>query len=65
MLRLKFLRPIHIAAGVYNILFVYTPLHAWAYGFAIVQYITMPALILTSLLMLQAKRRWRTRAVMA
>lgn len=46
----------HIAAAFYNLLFVYTPLHEWQYGFSVVQYVSMPALILSGIGMVHLKK---------
>jgi hypothetical protein len=44
---------VHIVAGVYNLAFVYTPLHQWRYGLGVVQWITMPLLIVTGYMLLR------------
>ncbi len=37
----------HILSAIFNLAFVYTPLHAWEYGFPVVQFITMPLLLIS------------------
>lgn len=44
---LKVIRLLHILPAIYNLLYVYTPLHGWQYGFASVQFVSMPLLILS------------------
>ncbi len=51
----KLVLRLHILAALYNILYVYTPLHGWEYGFTTVQYISMPVLLISAWLM--ARRR--------
>ena len=49
-------RVMHIAAAIYNLLFVYTPLHEWSYGFALVQYVSMPLLIISGLILVRIRK---------
>ncbi|MBI1272857.1 MAG: hypothetical protein GC131_02080 [Alphaproteobacteria bacterium] len=49
-------RNIHIAAALYNVAYIYTPIHAWSYGLAVLQYISFPLLIVTGLYFMSAKR---------
>lgn len=48
---------VHIAAGFYNLAFVYTPLHEWRYGLGIVQWVSLPLLVVTGSLLLRIPRR--------
>ncbi len=50
-------RGCHGLAAAYNLLFVYTDLHAWAYGFTLVQYVSMPLLIVSGALLVYDKRQ--------
>lgn len=52
----------HVVAAAYNLLFVYTPLHQWHYGFAVVQFLSMPVLVLTAAFMACGRRRHGTTA---
>lgn len=51
-----------MVAAAYNLLFVYTPLHQWHYGFAVVQFLSMPVLVLTAAFMACGRRRHGTTA---
>ncbi len=44
---------VHIVAGVFNLAFVYTPLHDWRYGLGVVQFVSMPLLLVTGILLLR------------
>ncbi|GEM_PF-934010 len=48
---------IHISAAIYNLFFVYTPLHNWSYGFMVVQYISIPLLVITGALLVREKKK--------
>lgn len=41
------MRATHIMAALYNLAFVYSPLHDWAHGLWVVQWVTMPLLMVT------------------
>lgn len=56
-------RLLHIIAAVYNLLFVYTVLHDWSYGLLIVQYVTLPLLMVSGYIMMRAKRKMRISAI--
>lgn len=43
----------HIVAGVFNLAYVYTPLREWSFAITIVQFVTMPALLLTGIALLR------------
>ena len=49
-------RLFHIASAVFNIAFVYTDLHSWEYGFPVVQYITMPLLVITGWILVRDRK---------
>lgn len=49
-------RTAHVVAAVYNLLFVYTALHAWQYGFFTVQYISMPVLLVSGVAMVRLRK---------
>ncbi len=51
------IRLTHIAGALFNLLFVYTPLHQWPHGFAVVQFISMPLLIVTGVLMARTRKQ--------
>ncbi|MFM9889869.1 MAG: hypothetical protein ACKVOE_04375 [Rickettsiales bacterium] len=53
----RLIRILHVAAAVYNVLFVYTSLHTWAYGFMLVQYVSLPLLMLTGALMVHGRKK--------
>jgi len=42
---------LHVVGGVYNLAFIYTPLHNWSHGFAIVQYLSTPMLVMSGILL--------------
>lgn len=50
-------RPFHGIAALYNLAFVYTPLHSWPYGFAVVQYISMPLLLISGAALVRARKK--------
>lgn len=47
----------HIVAALYNLLFIYSPLHGWEYGFTIVQYVSTPLLVITGYLLVRARKQ--------
>lgn len=49
-------RFLHIAAALFNLAYVYTPLHTWPHGIIIVQYLSMPLLIITGALMVRRRK---------
>jgi hypothetical protein len=52
-----FSRAVHILSGAFNLAFVYTPLHRWSFGFPVVQYITMPLLLITGYFLMHRRRQ--------
>lgn len=48
----------HILSAVFNLAFVYTPLHDWQYGFPVVQYVTMPLLVITGYLLVRHRKKF-------
>lgn len=50
-------RMTHGFAAIYNLAYVYSPLHGWEYGFMTVQYITMPMLALTGIILVRARKQ--------
>lgn len=55
-------RLLHVLSALYNLAFVYTPLHDWPHGFTIVQYISMPALIVSGIAIVRIRKlsAWHT-----
>lgn len=53
-------RYIHVAAACYNLVYVYSPLHEWQYGFASVRMVSMPLLIISGIMLVRAKKRRNT-----
>ena len=53
---LPLIRIAHIAAAIFNLAFVYTPLHGWEYGFPVVQYLSMPLLVITGFLLVRCRK---------
>lgn len=51
------IRLTHIIAALYNLLFIYTPLHSWEHGFTVVQYVSTPLLILSGVLLVRSRKR--------
>ena len=51
------IRWLHIVAALYNLAFIYSPLHDWEHGFAIVQWVSTPALIVTGLLLVRSRKK--------
>ncbi len=52
------LKYIHIAAGLFNIVYFYTPVRTWQYAETIVRFGTFPALVITGILLVRmAKAR--------
>jgi len=56
-MKLTLIRLIHIVAAIYNLLFVYTPLHEWSHGFQVVQYISMPLLLISGAMLVRARKK--------
>jgi len=54
----KWSRNIHIIAALYNLGFIYTPLHGWQYGLTVVQWGTFPLLCLTGFWLMKGHRLW-------
>ncbi len=50
-------RLLHIVSAVYNLAFVYTPLHAWVHGFAVVQYVSMPLLLVSGAALVKLRKK--------
>ncbi len=50
------LRTVHWCAALFNLTFVYTPLHDWPFGLPIVQLVTMPLLVLTGFVLMRLRR---------
>jgi hypothetical protein len=51
------LRIAHIIAALYNLFYVYTPLHMWQHGFQSVKWCSMPVLLVTGALLVYARKR--------
>ena len=49
-------RLVHVASAVFNLAFVYTQLHNWQYGFGVVQFITMPLLLISGYLLVRHRK---------
>ncbi len=47
----------HIAAALYNIVYVYTPLHAAAWSFATVRYGSLPILMATGYVLVRQRKK--------
>lgn len=58
-------RFLHIASAVYNLLFIYSPLHQWQHGFTTVQYLSTPLLIVTGVLMVRGRKKYQQRTAAA
>ena len=56
------LRIVHIIAAIYNLFYVYTPLHAWQHGFQSVQWGSIPVLLVTGALLTVARKRAMAKA---
>ena len=56
------MRFFHVLAALYNIAYVYTPLNNWAHGFAVVQWVSMPALLLTGAMLVHTRKQAMTKA---
>ena len=56
------LRIVHILAAIYNLFYVYTPLHTWEQGFQTVQWCSMPVLLVTGALLVFARKRAMAKA---
>lgn len=50
------IRLLHTAAALFNLAYVYTPLHTWPHGITIVQYLSMPLLVITGTLMVRRRK---------
>jgi hypothetical protein len=55
---LKLSRLLHGLCALFNLAYVYTPLHMWSLGLVIVQYITMPLLVISAIFMVKAKKSY-------
>lgn len=53
---LALVRFLHVASGVYNIAYVYSPLRQWEYAFPIVQYGTIPLLVITGVALVRHRK---------
>jgi hypothetical protein len=49
----------HIAIAVFQFAYIYTPLHLWHYGLAVVQWVTFPLLVLSGVWLHSGSRIWR------
>lgn len=49
----------HIAAALFNLAFIYTPLHDWHMGFAVVQYVSTPLLIISGIALVRLRKQQR------
>jgi hypothetical protein len=47
----------HLVGGLYNLAFIYTPLHDWEHGFTIVQWVSTPILVITGIALVRARKR--------
>ena len=50
---------LHIFAALFNLLFIYTPVHDWPYGFTVVQYISTPILVLSGIALVKLRKAKR------
>jgi len=55
-MRRKFVSILHICLAGFQLLYIYTPLHAWAYALTIVRWCTFPLLLLTGIVMMTGKK---------
>ncbi len=51
------IRYAHIAAALYNLVFIYSSLHRWEYGFFVVQWCSTPILIVTGIVLVRGRKR--------
>lgn len=49
-------RMLHVVAALYNLIFVYTVLHDWQHGLFIVQYVTMPLLLVSGIALMRIRK---------
>lgn len=56
-------RYIHVAVACYNLVYVYSPLHEWQYGFASVRMVSMPLLIISGIMLVRAKKNRKASVV--
>lgn len=49
-------RMLHVVAALYNLIFVYTALHDWQYGLFIVQYVSMPVLLVSGIAIVRIRK---------
>jgi len=61
----RILRLFHILSAVFNLAYVYTPLHSWRYGFTGVQFVTMPVLLVTGAMLAKGRKRAHARLNLA
>ena len=54
----KLARSTHIAIALFQFFYIYTPLHSWHYGLAVVQWITFPLLLLSGVWMAGGRKIW-------
>ena len=58
---IRFSRTLHITSAMFNVAFVYSPLHHWRFGLPVVQMVTMPLLVMTGAYL--SYRRCRGQAI--
>lgn len=51
-------RWLHIAVGVMNMVYIYTPINHWPVGFAIVRWVNVPVLVLTGAWLVGGAKIW-------
>jgi hypothetical protein len=55
-ININVVRLLHVASALFNLAFIYTQLHDWKYGFGVVQFITMPLLIISGYLLVRHRK---------
>ncbi|MCE3232653.1 MAG: uncharacterized protein K0R98_910 [Rickettsiaceae bacterium] len=50
---------IHIIVAVYQLLYIYSPLHEWQYAFTVVQFVAFPLLAITGFWLARGKKIWK------
>lgn len=47
----------HIFGALFNLAFIYTPVHNWPHGFTVVQFISTPLLVITGIGLVKIRKK--------
>ena len=50
-------RALHLCAALYNLVYVYSPLHEWEWGLFTVRVISMPLLVISGALLVRSRKK--------